>query len=488
MKPSFAQSIALAPIAQALGAFALFTLVAGTSLRAQEPSTETEEPKAIQLGSEEWKEEAEWWGQSLVDSKQVVGVVAGAVQGQTTWIQGFGSTTLGGDVTPDGDTVFEIGSITKTFTGVLLADAMLRGEIRAEDPVQKFMPEGCTLIERKAPIQLIHLANHTSGWPRLPMPFEPADPLNPYADIDEEALFAFLCDHKPAWKPGRLYAYSNLGAGALGHFLASNRDLSFDGLLASRITLPLGMKSTRVQLNDDMRARLARPYTVDFEPGHLWDFDALAGAGGIRSTVRDMLIYAKAAMSGREDVLGGAFTESLKVTYEGRRGPTVAMGWHLDPGKGLAMHSGATGGYHSILILHPESQAGVIVLANTASGNVDWLGANLMRMLLGESRSELEARPTVELTAEQLKPLVGQYELAPKAIFSITQEGNKLFAQLTGQDRYRIYAESETKFFYRVVDAQISFELDDQGRCVALTLHQGGDRRAPRLKEDQGGE
>ncbi len=457
--------------------FALLLLLCAPAAAQDAPAPST----SLSLEAPEWAAAVERWVEPLVRDQILVGACVGAVQGKSTWARGFGRVSLDRAARPDEQTVFEIGSISKTFTGVLLADAILRGVVRADDPVQNFAPEGCTLIERKAPVQLLHLASHTSGWPRLPMPFEPADLRNPYADFDEATLWGFLCDHKPMRRPGRLYAYSNLGVGALGHLVAKAQGKSYSDLLTERIAQPLGMTSTAVACTDSMRARLADPYNADLEPDALWDFDALAGAGGIRSNVADMLVYARAAMSGREDGLGAAFTLSQKPTYEGRSGPVVGMGWHLHPERGLVTHNGQTGGYHSFLALHPESHTAVVVLANTATGEVDRLGDNLLRVLLGEEPQAYDYRAAIAVAPDVLQTYAGRYQLAPKMIFDITVEEDRLYAQLTGQPRLRLHAESPRQFFYRAVDAQITFEVDEDGRCTALTLHQWGDRRAQRL-------
>ncbi len=453
---------------------------------AQDSAPAATEAPGLRLAEPEWAQEVTRWSEPLIRDRVAVGFCVGAVQGLSTWSQGFGRVDAEREGRPGPNTVYEIGSISKTFTGVLLADGILRGAVQADDPVQRWAPEGCSLPQRKAPVQLLHLANHTSGWPRLPLPFAPSDANNPYADFDEGKLWAFLCAYQPKRRPGRLYAYSNLGAGALGHLVAKAQGETYGSLLRERITGPLGMGDTALALSPAMRERLASPYDVDGESGFLWDFDVLAGAGGIRSTVADMLIFARAAMSGREDLLGEAFRSSQTPTYEGRRGPVVGMGWHLHPERGLVSHNGQTGGYHSYLALHPKSQTAVVVLANTATGQIDRLGDNLLRTLLGEEPTEYDYRAAISLEEEAMRPLVGRYQLAPQAILEITLEGSKLYAQLTGQPRFRLHPESANRFFLRAVDAQISFERDEDGTCGALILHQGRDQRAQRLPAEEG--
>ncbi|HUS89666.1 MAG TPA: serine hydrolase domain-containing protein, partial [Desulfosporosinus sp.] len=231
----------------------------------------------------------------LVHKSKHVGISVGIIKLGQTAIFGYGRTSIGGTRLPDGNTIYEIGSVTKVFTSLLLADLVQAGLVETSDPVGKLLPSSV-----KAPsydgteITLISLSSHTSGLPRIPSNlFRLNDFIslnfikNPYANYTSSKLNAFLSEHKLKAKPGARYSYSNLGMGLLGHILAQSRDTTFEELIVRRICHPLGMKDTRIILSDEQKTRLAEgcggtysfgPLCLKF-PARNWDFLALAGCG-----------------------------------------------------------------------------------------------------------------------------------------------------------------------------------------------------------------
>ena len=180
--------------------------------------------------------------------KQGVGIVAGVIDASGRRVVAHGTFDTGaGSRVVDGDTVFEIGSATKVFTSLLLADAVKRGDVALTDPASKFLPTDAKMPERGGTqITLADLATHTSGLPRLPSNLAPKDPGNPYADYTPAQLYAFLSSHQLARDIGSRYEYSNLGAGLLGHLLARRAGVSYESLVKERIAGPLEMTSTAV--------------------------------------------------------------------------------------------------------------------------------------------------------------------------------------------------------------------------------------------------
>jgi len=214
------------------------------------------------------------------EHKRSVGIVVGLIDGSGKRVVSYGKGAAGDSKPLDGDTVFEIGSITKAFTGLLLADMSLRGEVSLDDAAQKYLPEGAKMPERNGhAITLRHLSMHHSALPRLPGNLKPADPANPYADYGPAQLYEFLAGHTLRRDPGASYEYSNLGAGLLGHLLARRAGKSYEDVLRERIIDPLGMRDTRITLTDAMKSRLAQGHGPQLEPVKNWDLDALAGAG-----------------------------------------------------------------------------------------------------------------------------------------------------------------------------------------------------------------
>lgn len=425
--------------------------------------------------------------------RQTVGVVAGRLEGTTRRIVAHGALAKGDSRRLDGDTVFEIGSITKVFTALLLADAVVRGEVALTDPVSRFLPASVTMPARGRAITLQDLATHTSGLPRLPTNMMPADATNPYADYGVDRLYAFLSGYALPRDAGASYEYSNLGGGLLGHALAHRAGTTYDALVETRITRPLRMTSTRIVLSPEHRERLAAGHGPTLEAAANWDLPTLAGAGALRSTANDMLTFLAAAMGVTPSPLAKAFatmTSSSRPT--GTPNLQIALGWHILSANGgtIVWHNGGTGGYRSFIGFDPGRGVGAVALSNAGTpAGVDDIGRHLIdrRLPLAAPVPPPAVRTTVAVSAAVLDRLVGHFELAPAVVLSVARKGDSLFVQLTGQPAFEIFPESPTRFFLKAVDAQITFETDAAGTATAAILHQmGRDRRAPRIGSGPG--
>lgn len=409
----------------------------------------------------------------LVEAGLAHGFVVGVLDGETSLVRGYGRIAPGCDRAPDGGTIYEIGSCTKVFTGVLLADAVGRGLLALEDPVQNFLPEGVALSAwNGSPVRLWHLATHTSGLPRLP-DMRGADPADPYAHFDAGRLHAALQTARVRWEPGSKYEYSNLAVGVLGQVLAAHQGCaSYAALLHERIARPLGLKDTLVALDAARLPRLAPPHDADGEPAHAWNLAALAGAGGIRSTVNDLLEFARAHWAA-EGPLAGALRMALEKRHAGAGGIALGLGWHIARDGSTRLHSGQTGGYHAFLALAPSTRRAVCILANTARGEFDALGERLIRLLHGLAVKPLEIELPVAVERALLARLAGRYLMSPGVEFAVALGERGLTARLTGQPALRLYPRSPTEFFYRAVTASIAFELEGDA-VKALVLRQDG--------------
>ena len=412
--------------------------------------------------------------------------MVGVVEPGSRRVVGYGRFAADNPSEPDGDTIFEIGSITKVFTSIVLADLVAQGAVEFETPVQRLLGTGVRVPSRNgAEITLHHLTTHSSGLPRLPDNLDPGDPANPFADYTVAQLYAFLSSHELVRDIGETVEYSNLGVGLLAHALAFADGTDYETLVSTRILEPLGMLDTSISLTPSRLARLAPGHDRALKPVSQWDIPALAGAGALRSTVNGLLTFVEANLGLRESPLHEAMAE----THRPRRAypapnMEVGLGWILrnEHGRTVVWHGGGTGGYSSFLGFDPASGTGVVVLSNTAS-SVDDLGFYLL-----DSRFEL-VKPPPQRTEVEIDPAIydeyiGRYQLAKNAILTVTREDDRLFVQLTGQPRFEVFPESETLFFLRVVEAQISFGRDDRGAVDHLVLHQNGlEQRAVRLAE-----
>ncbi|MCB9742483.1 MAG: beta-lactamase family protein [Alphaproteobacteria bacterium] len=308
-------------------------------------------------------------------------LLIGHRQGDEVQLYAFGQLSAEDPQPPDGDTVFEIGSITKGLTGLLLADATLRGEVALDDPVAAHLPGDWTLPEGESgPVRLVHLATHTSGLPRMPPRFKPADPLDPYADFDAARLQATLAEVELEAEPGETYAYSNLGVGLLGFALAGD-GAAYSAALEERVLAPLGLEDTSAAPSDALLARLAPGHDSMRRRRPSWHLDALAGAGQVRSTANDLLSLA--ASSWLPDPLDEATALALTVHHHAEADPfDLGLAWHRAPeGQDFWWHNGGTGGYRSFLAFNPEQECAVVVLATTMSPLVDKLGLDTWALL-----------------------------------------------------------------------------------------------------------
>jgi CubicO group peptidase (beta-lactamase class C family) len=421
------------------------------------------------------------------EARKAVGIVAGLVDGAGQTFTAAGSTKPGERVMPDANTVYEIGSITKVFTSLVLADMVVRGEVALDDPVSKFLPKEVQVPSRGGrEITLLDLSNQVSGLPRLHGNFRPADPGNPYADYGPAQLYAFLSGYKLPRDIGASYEYSNIGVGLLGEALALKAGTSYEELVRRRVLEPLGLSDTSITLSASMRDRLAEGTDQALKPVKNWDFDALAGAGAIRSTARDMLKFLTAAMGLRPTPLRKAFDLMLE-----HRRPTgapdldIAMGWHIWTryGTEIVWHNGGTGGYRSFVGFTPGTKTGVVVLCNTSFG-VDDLGLHALegQWAAGRLRAP-DTRPEVAVDETTLETYVGEYALGPDITLTVTRTGAKLFLRRAGQLAYEMGARSATEFILRAADVRITFVKDAAGRVTQLTLYQNGvDQTARKIK------
>lgn len=400
-------------------------------------------------------------------------LVFGVVDGDQSAVIAFGALDDG--KAPDGDTVYEIGSVTKTFTGTLLAQDVLAGRVTLDTPVSKLLPDFTIPSRQGKQITLGQIGTQHSGLPRMPSNFFPKDPANPYADYDGQKLKSFLATYQLPRDPGASYEYSNLAFGLLGDALARSHRTSYGDLVARRILAPLGMSMSGTRFSAAMRAHLARGHDENGKPASNWDLDALTGAGGIRSTANDMLRYLKANMGASHSPLRAAMTFAQQPRAEVGKGMRIGLGW-MTTDKGIVWHNGGTGGYRSFIGFTTDGRRGVVILTNSATG-VDELGF----ATLDPDAPITPARKAITLPPASLDAYVGTYKLADKFFLRVFRVGDDLLTQATGQGAIPIFAAAPNEFFVKVAPISLSFHRDAKGDVDSLVLHQNGDHVAPRV-------
>ncbi len=429
-----------------------------------------------------------------IEAEAVVGLSIGAVRGDERFTKGYGRFSKDNPSAPDSKTIYEIGSISKVFTGILLADAVVAGKLPLDQSIHHLLPDDAKLQPyrsrekdaKEMPISLQHLSTHASGLPRLPgnLKFSNAD--NPYADYSLEDLKTFLRSHRLRREPMKKGEYSNLGVGLLGWLLAEQSKEDYATLLREKITEPLSMDDTMIEIPKEKLSQFATPYTLDGKATLPWDLPTLVGAGGIRSCVDDMLKFVQANLAPPEEQLGKAIELAWKKQQEpiGKGDFAMGLGWMIARDGHTHWHTGGTGGFHSAMFVDRRSKTGVVLLANTSNPEVDELAESLTKRLFGMEVEPRKFPAEFKVAPELVQRYAGKYELAPKAIFTVRADGDKLWVTLSGQPEFRVFPESETKWRYKVVDAVLTFELDDKSNCVALDLFQGGQHHnAKRIDE-----
>ncbi len=291
----------------------------------------------------------------------------------------------------DPGTLFEIGSVTKTLTSLVLARFAARGAVRLDQPLRDLLPGDITVPERGgAAVTLAHLACHTSGLPRLPkgLLWRGLFRSDPYAGCTGEFLLDGLRRTRLRSVPGTRFHYSNLGAGLLGFALARRAGTDYDTLVRTEVCEPLGMTDTRVVLDPERAARLAGGHSRTGRPRPPWHLAALAGAGGLHSTVPDLLALARTQFDPVPGELGEAVALTRATAHRVGTRVTVHPGWLSIPlprtRHRILFHNGGTGGYRSLLAVAPEHRAAVVVLSANAR-SVDRPGLDLLTQLIASA-------------------------------------------------------------------------------------------------------
>jgi CubicO group peptidase (beta-lactamase class C family) len=331
--------------------------------------------------------------QELVNRHGITGIVVGLLDERgTRRVIAYGNPGSGA-LPIDGESVFEIGSITKVFTGILLADMLRRGEVELADPVADMLPPHVRVPSRHGKvITLLDLTTHFSGLPLMPENLAPSNPANPFAGYTVSKLYEFISRYELQRDPGDTFEYSNVGAGLLGHALSLRAGTTYAVLVSDRILRRLGMTHTAVTFTPWMKDHLVLGHNRAGTPVANWDFPTLPGMGGLRSTMNDMLGFAAANLSSEETDLTLAMRDSHRglrqivgdPKYPGipsafKQG-RVGFNWFISrPGeRRITWTVGLTLGYSTFLGLDIQARRAVVVLTNTGLNNVDYVGFHLL--------------------------------------------------------------------------------------------------------------
>jgi CubicO group peptidase (beta-lactamase class C family) len=417
------------------------------------------------------------------------GIVVGLVTPSGSRTIAYGTAAKDGTQTVDANTVYDIGSITKVFTALALADMVEHREVALGDPVAKFLPKDIAVPA----VTFADLATHTAGLPLRPDNLAPKDPDNKYAQYGVADLYGFLARFKPARAIGAPYEYSNPGYGLLGIALSRRAGKDYDALIADRILKPLGMADTARTLTLSMQSRIAQGYsydvaTADLTPATHWDFGSgVAGAGGYRSTAADLMKLLEAVLGMRASPLAPAFALMTGTRRPGGMMPAtaIALAWNVlaQDGREIVWKNGSVGGFRSFIGYDRAARTGVVVLTNAQTGaGGDDIGLHILDpkiavdLHIPRKHIEIAADPAV------LDRYIGTYKYSDTDIVVVTRDGGHLYESENGQEKLELFAEGERDFFFKIADAQVTFELGPDGNAIAAIWHQDGqDQRGERV-------
>lgn len=416
--------------------------------------------------------------QSYVTPGQFMGAVLVA-RGDTVLLsKGYGSADLEWAIPNDPTTKFRIGSVTKQFTAAAILLLEERGKLSTSDFVKKHLPDAPAAWDK---VTIFHLLTHTSGIPSFTsLPDYAAK--QPFATTPDQLVARFR-DLPLEFEPGSKWNYSNSGYVLLGYLIERVSGQSYARFLHENIFAPLSMTNSGYDVTNAILPRRARGYSPGPNgpaPAGYVDMTIPFSAGALYSTTEDLLRWERGLFGGR--LLSASSLQKMTTPFKNDYAFGVGVG--TKDGRKFIAHGGGIEGFNSYLRYDPEDQLTIVVLANLNGPAADALAAKLGSMAQGKKVELLKTRQARTLPVAELRQFVGTYELAPGQKCQMTVEGDQLMTQLTGQPKFPLFAETETRFFLKVVDAQVDFEKDAQGKVVAFTLHQNGQNvRAPRTSD-----
>jgi serine-type D-Ala-D-Ala carboxypeptidase/endopeptidase len=318
--------------------------------------------------------------EASIKEQQLIGVVVGIVQPNSTLIRGYGTMRAGANITPDGSTMFELASIGKLFTTAAVQIGVNGNDFDWDDPIAKRLSSKIQMpISCKATLR--NLATHTSGMPALPSNFleKMTDEQNPYKNLSINDLYDYLTTCKEDKKIGE-YEYSNFGMGVLGHILELKYRKKYEDIIKDEICAPLAMHNTTIALSPTQKAQLAQGYDEKGQPTPIWQDTVLAGAGSFLSNAEDMVKFIQANL----DEANSTISPQLMACHAPQMKGETGLGWHIEDvimSKQIWWHNGGTGGYSSYIAIDKNSKSGCIILSNSAK-DITEIGKMLMLMLM----------------------------------------------------------------------------------------------------------
>ena len=415
---------------------------------------------------------------ACVDADQFNGSVL-VVKDDTVLVsQGYGWANAELRVPNTAQTRFRLGSITKQFTAMAVMILQEQDKLHVGDPVGTNVDDA---PEAWNDVTIHHLLSHTSGIPSFTsFPDYPKKWMLPQTLPEMVARFK---DKPLEFEPGEKFAYSNSGYLLLGAIIEKASDMTYEAFLRQEVFEPLGMLDTGYDHHATILQNRAAGYTRDGDQlanAAYIDMSQPHAAGALYSTVEDLLRWDRALTSGK------LITAESKATMFTPVRDNYAYGWSVQTRDGMTVtsHGGGINGFSTHILRIPELQLCVVVLSNVESNTPGRISQDLTAIVLGKPYKLPKMRSVANVDPKIYDDYAGKYAFNPALVLTCTREGEHLMVQLTGQPKFEIYPESETEFFLKVVDSQLSFARDDDGKITHVVLHQGGrDQEAKRVED-----
>src|SRR5215467_12619307 len=406
--------------------------------------------------------------QSYIPTKQFMGSVLVAQNGKILLDKGYGFANLEWEVPNTPTTKFRLGSVTKQFTAASILLLEERGKLSVQDPVKKYMPDAPAAWDK---ITIFHVLTHTSGIPSLTsfpeFRSKEAQAMTPQQLVD------WFRDKPLEFEPGTKWNYSNSGYILLGYLIEKVSGQSYIDFLQQNIFTPLGMKDSGYDSNSTVIAHRAAGYAPGKNGPENAGFVHMSipfSAGALYSTTEDLLRWEQGLFGGK--VLK---PESLaKMTAPFKEDYAFGLAVTSKDGHKRIEHGGGIEGFNTSLTYYPDGKLVVVVLANLNGPFADQIGNQLSLAAHGEKVVLASEQKEIKVSPDILKQYVGTYEVAPEFSLVMTLEDGRLMAQATNQNKNPLFAESETRFFLKVVDAQVEFFKNGNGQVSHLVLYQNG--------------
>ncbi len=416
--------------------------------------------------------------QTIAGPEGGMGIVVGVLDEKGPRVIAYGETG-GSERRPlTGDTVFEIASVTKVFTALLLADMVRTRDFKLTDPVARYLPKGTQLPERNGrSITLVDLATHTSGLPFMPddLPSLQESTASSYSKAD---LYRFIAAQTLQRDIGSDWEYSNLDYWLLQEAIAARGRSDFEQLLQKRVIGPLGLRSTAITLSPELQARVAIGHDAVMQPtaplASRPVFNLMPAAGGMLSTANDLLRFLSVAMGYEDSKLVPTMAKLLQT-----RRPAgeleQALGWMVmgegdDP---MILHDGGSLGFASSVAWLPQQRVGVVVLMNQA-GNVGDIARHLLRPSLPLQPVTRARHTEITVDSGTLDSYAGRYDLQDEGVTTIARDGGLLTIELPaswGLPKLNLHAESQRDFFATELPLRVTFEVDANSRATGMLVH-----------------